>query len=405
MMFDFRAQISKSRTNAQPNGPVMDTIEQLLETQKQALIEEVQAGEDRAAFIPSLDNEAVLDATAVRDAFLQCVQQHGYRRVRIPHKSYDDVIILMDRKGRASIWVERSLPQKKCRTAFRHFINMFTDGQQIRSIDGVLHVDHAYNKARVLNPQPLSDDTQSDTEPGISAGYLRLFLIDESVNTSYGSGIETLRSRQNEQQGGFRLCTWMMLLKLTGFMPPRSDDDHASAIAYLNGLFGDFGVKETTIRAGVKAEFLQGAKFHVVMSQQGETILNDVEFREYLHQHRFERSRYARLIRDLFGWTIFTVKIDGREELALKLDSSEWFYLMADPYRIVFKPDVIATAWENSISAHESILEETDIVAPYLKFIEAANDDIRSHILSCKDWKSKVCGILTGQAPITGCRL
>ncbi len=382
----------------------MDTIQQFLEMQKQTLIEEVQAGEDRAAFIPSLDNEAVLDADAVRDAFLQCVQQQGYRRVRILYKGYDEVVVLMDRKGRASIWVERSLPQKKCRTAFRHFINMFVDGQQIRSIDGGLHVDHAYNKARVLNPQPFRDDTPIGAASKISAGYLRLFLIDERVNTSYGSGIESARSHKNKQQGGFRLCTWMMLLKLTGFLPPRTDDDHVSVITHLKGHFGGFGVSDAIIRAGVKTEFLQSENVHVVISQQGQTIRNNDELQIYDNTHKFSESRYARLIRDLFGWTIIDVRIDHRQELGLQIDGSECFYLLDHPYRIVFKPDVIGKSTENTVSA-STCSDDHDDPMPYVNFIAAEDDDIRKNITRRDHWDEKVIDILQRAEPLTNHQL
>lgn len=369
-------------------------IDEFLGVQRRDLKDEVTNGEDRVAFIPKLTGP--ISATDLCRIFVAEVVKAGYRALQMPGFPAEEVLVLVDKKGRLSIWANRDLRQETCRGAFIAFMNLCSSRPPVANVDGRYHVDHTFNKARVTNP---FDDAEAEAPVVdatiLSSGYLRLFLINGYVNYKYGFGIEARRSREGRQAGGFRIASWMVLLKVSEFLPPGPEMDFNVAVDHLIQTYGEFNLERPALLESVKREMRQGESRHLALNEWYATPQTEEDAYLYLNTHKFSRSRFARLIRAWFDWTIYRVLTDGEEELALRIERSDCFYLLASPYRVVWNPEIVQQSDENQFRASETNDLYEDVM-PYINLIRYGRDDVCRKIRPSGGWENRVIAILHG---------
>jgi hypothetical protein len=373
-------------------------IEQFRERQLFQLIDEVQTGKDRVAFIPAIADGLPPSQAELYSAFVSATAKSGYRAYRLSENFENDVVVLEDEAGRPSLWVDRHLVQRKCREAFLEFINQYSNAPRLDAIGSSLHVDHAFNKARVTNAHDAIGDDVAIDGTRISAGYLRLFLIEGRINTGYGASIEKLRSAEGLEISGFRIASWMVLLKLCEVQKPVTDEDFLLATRKLDDVFGKFPFASD-------ADFIDSLKTEMRLLRDRWAVVVGGKIRSYdkveillrNSTHQFQRVRLARLIHEYFGWKIFNIEGDDgfRDEIAVRINETNRFYIASYPPRVVFDPVVLNESSESRYRASD-IMTDHDDQAIYTNLIAACSDEVAELIKSHEGWDRRVLSILSG---------
>lgn len=158
-------------------------------------------------------------------------------------------LIIRKPNSEPELWVRASY--RGYRGAFRRFLDQHY-GLGAAPIPAFLQVDHLHPASRFTNAN--------------DGYFVRLALVDRSVNASYGAGFERLlyaRERERELIGGVHM-DWMAYLKATGIRVP-------SKLS---------GVDSWKIWAWQRAEVLTKDGFDTILTYVGLTTMLNLAFRD-----------------------------------------------------------------------------------------------------------------------------
>ncbi len=192
----------------------------------------------------------------------QCLQQLIKRSAQIGMSvtqvcdkiPMEDAVVINDGMGHKSVWAAHHNEQHKF--AYMQFWWSHKDLLgRLDWLDGTqIHIDHSFNKARMLvhragvqNRGAVLDDEISVNELCYSNtnhhkyGYARLFALPATINTEYGRTIEKQKTQERRERGLFAAASWVILAKVAKLPPPITMEDVETITSSLVKLYGMCG--------------------------------------------------------------------------------------------------------------------------------------------------------------------
>ncbi|HVJ51667.1 MAG TPA: hypothetical protein VM689_04355 [Aliidongia sp.] len=277
----------------QGKSPAMnqDLCDEIHALELAQFIEEVQAGEDLVAYLPSrsLTSDRSEALAYIRQLMLnQCGETFNpwgkpLGLVTTALGGFDplDAFVSTDLRGRSSVWVASDF--KGYKRAYQRF---WRDRHQLKEaprIPGnIWHVDHAFNRARItstlrnrhrwlqerrsvpLGCKPGSADAEMIKQSNV-LGYVRLFLVPAEINQSWGRTVEQTRAIAGEEAVTGHRASYMVMAKLIGAAPPVTLEDVRSLAVRLSEVFGiDVPIDDLQYLVGHDTRRLKGVRSLVV---------------------------------------------------------------------------------------------------------------------------------------------
>lgn len=173
----------------QPSSP----LSRIIHLQQSSILEEFR------------DHGTTCLIATTHERLLQHSEMYGWSVSTISRIKPSSALVIQKQELEPELWVR--IGYRRYRSAFLQFLGQHYDLRPT-SIPSNLQVDHLHPSSRFTKAH--------------GAYFIRLALVDQSVNASYGAGFERLlyeRERHRELVGGIHM-DWMAYLKIIGTRIP-----------------------------------------------------------------------------------------------------------------------------------------------------------------------------------------